>query len=183
MRNACVFLLSITITACSTGPAPVSSPYYRIPMGSKLILKQTLTIPPNAGRVYIQYGKVVTAKEKDDFYPHCWFLSWKVLSTAQVIKPDTFTITKSEKREDMVSRRSVQRFAMNGLLAMGMYSDGGPMALVYSTQMHIHSDRQPNIRRFACSYWENPDDAKHLTVAEMQKTLGKIAQIQLNTNR
>lgn len=182
MRSIFALLLGLTLSACSTGPYPVTSPYYQIPAGSKLILKQTLTIPPNAGRVYIQYGKVVTPKEKDDFYAHCWFLSWYVLSTPQVIKPDTFIITKSEKFEDTVSRQPDHLFAMNGFLGIGAYHDGGPMALEYSTEMHIHSDKQPNIHRFVCSHWETPYDANHLTVAEMQRALGHIAQIQLNTN-
>ena len=181
MQRLFFIALLLSLAACSTGSVSVSSPYFRIPAGSKLILKQELTIPANAGRVYIQYGKVVSPKEKENFHAHCWFLSWDVLDRAQVIKPDTFIITHSQQLEDVVSRRVVHQYAMNGLgLGFGD-SDGGPMALVYSTEMRIHSATQPAIRRFVCSHWEDPNDAKHLTVAEMQKALGKIAEIQLNS--
>lgn len=179
MRHVFLLLLVVALSACSTAPVPVTSPYYQIPPGSKLLLKQAVTIPPNDGRVYIQYGKVVSPKEKDDYHAHCWFLSWKVLDRAQPIKPDTFTITYSQQLEEVVSRQPDHLYAMNGML--GMDYDGGPMALVYSTEMHIHSDRQPDIRRFICSHWEDPNDAQHLTVAEMQKAMGHIAQIQLKT--
>jgi hypothetical protein len=179
MQRIFIIVVFLSLAACSTGPAPVTSPYFRIPAGSKLVLKQALTIQPNAGRVYIQYGKVVTSKEKDDWHAHCWFLSWNVLDSAQVIKPDTFIITHSQQLEDVALRQTPQQYAMNGL-GIGT-NDGGPMALVYSTEMRIHSDTQPGIRRFVCSHWEDPNDAKHLTVAEMQKTLGQIAVIQINT--
>lgn len=180
MRQFIPIVIGISLAACSSVPAPVTSPYFQIPAGSKLVLKQTLTIPPHAARVYIQYGKVVTSKQKDNYYAHCWFMSWYVHDTPQTIKPGTFTITRSQKYEDVVLRHQDHMYAMNGL-GMAMYQDGGPMALVYSTVMDIHSDRQPDIRRFGCGYWEDPKDAHHLTVAQMQKALGNIARIEINT--
>lgn len=178
MHRVILLFLVFSVAACSTQALTPASPYYLIPAGSKIILKHELTIPPNEARVYIQYGKVVSAKEKDDYHAHCWFLSWDVLEHAQVIKPDTFTITSSQHLEDVVLRKSPLQYAA---LGVGSGSrDGGPMALVYTTHMSIHSDTQPAIRQFACSHWEDPLDAKHLTVAQMQKALGDIAEIQLN---
>lgn len=178
MHRLVSFSLFLLLTACSTQSLTPDSPYYLLPAGSKLILRQALTIPPNEGRVYIQYGKVVTTKEKDDWHAHCWFLSWKVLDISQVIKPDTFVITHSQHLEDVVSNQSPIQYA--ALKTDFSQQDGGPMALVYTTRTTIHSATQPNIRQFACSHWEDPLDAKHLTVAQMQRTLGSIAEIHLN---
>lgn len=182
MRQFLPLMAGISLTACSSVPAPITSPYYQIPSGSKLILKRPLRIPPNTATVFIQYGKVVSSRQKDNFYAHCWFTSWYVRDQAQVIKPDTFTINDSQQLEDVVSRHTNTMLAMNGP-GIGMNEDGGPMALAYSTVMHIHSDKQPDIRRFGCGYWENPDDAQHLTVAEMQKALGNIARIKIKTDK
>jgi len=178
-----VFLLFViaTLDGCATGPYPVTSSYYRIPAGSRLLLKQTLTIPPNRARVYIQYGKVVSAKKKDQYYAHCWFLSSKVLDTAQIITPDTFIVTKTQKYEDDVQIQGTYLLAgLHGVT--GTHSDGGPTAVEYSTTLTIHSDTQADIIQFVCSYWEDPLDAEHLTVAEIQKTLGDIATIELTTD-
>jgi len=181
MRIAIMGLISGILAGCSSGPYPVSSPYYTIPTGSKLVLQHKLTIPPNAARIYIQYGKVVSAKQKDDYHAHCWFESWRVLDTSQVIEPDTFTITRSIQTDDVVQRSETRRYAMLETAFKSSGAEGGgPMALVYSTEMHIHSDKQPDIRRFVCSHWEDPLDARHLTVADMQKALGNIATIKLN---
>lgn len=182
MRQFLLFVIGVLLTACSSVPAPITSPYFQIPAGSKLILKQTLTIPPHAARIYIQYGKIVTPQQVENFYAHCWFLSWYVRDTQQIIKPGTFIISHSLKYEEQVSLHQDHLYAMNRF-SIGMYDDGGPMALVYSTVMHIHSDKQPDIRRFGCGYWENPGDAQHLTVAEMQKALGNIARIEIKADR
>jgi len=178
--NKLILLFGILLlTACATGPYPVTSPYYQVPTGSRVELKQTLTIPPNRARTYMQYGRVVTAKQKDQYYPHCWFLSWKVFNRAQVIKPDIFIVTKAQKFEEVIQIPGPYLLAsLHG--SIGLRQDGGPTAVEYSTRLSIHSDAQPDIQQFVCSYWEDPVDGKHLTVAEMQKALGDIAEIQLD---
>ena len=187
MHKLLLFSLVLLLTACATEPYPVSSPYYQIPPGSQVILKQALTIPPNQARSYIQYGKVIRAKDKEKYYPHCWFLSWKALDTAQTIKPDSFTVLKTQKFEEVIQIHSPFMLAsLHGSIGTGFgigmnQDDGGPTAVEYSTQLTIHSDAQPDIRQFVCSYWEDPVDGEHLTVAEIQKALGDIAQIQFNT--
>ena len=182
MHKPLLFFLSLFLTACATGSYPVTSPYYRIPPGSQVLLKQALTIPPNQARVYIQYGKVIKAKDKEKYYPHCWFLSWKSLDTEQTIKPDTFTVIKTEKFENVVQTPTWYQYAgIYGGIGLGMKQDDGPTAVEYTTQLTIHSDTQPDIRQFACNHWDHPVDGEHLTVAEMQKALGKIVEIKLNT--
>lgn len=181
MRTMLLVLLVVSLAACSSGPYPITSPYYVIPAGSQLVVKQELTIEPNAGRVYIQNGKVVTPKEKNQYYPHCWFLSWVVTDAAQTIKPDTFFITATRKNEDIVQSTSTKYLAAATAIS-GVFGAGGgrPTAIEYSTELTIHSEKQPDIRRLVCSYWENPEDARHLTVADMQKTLGEIAEIKIS---
>ena len=184
MRKLLTFLLTLFLSACATGPYPVTSPYYQIPLGSQVTLKQALTIPPNKARVYFQYGKVIKEREKDKYYPHCWFLSWKSLDTAQTIKPDNFTVIKTQKYENVVQLpTSYQLAGLYGTIGigLGMNDDGGPTAVEFITQLTIHSDTQPDIRQFACNHWDHPVNGEHLTVAEMQKALGEIVEIKLNT--
>ena len=181
MRKAVIFIISILLAGCATGPYPVTSPYFRIPEGSRLLLKQSLTIPPNSARVYIQYGKVVTPKEKDQYYAHCWFLSSEVVNTAQIIKPDIFIVTKTQKFEDVVQRQGTYLLASLASRSI-LSSDGGPTAVEYTTRLSIHSANQPNIIQFVCSYWEDPVDAKHLTVAEIQKVLGDMAELKVDVS-
>lgn len=174
-----IFIVTLAgLVGCAGGPYPVSSPYYLLPAGSRLVLKQTLTIPPNRARVFIQNGKVVSEQEKDQYYAHCWFLSHKVLKTAQKIEPGIFTVIKTRKLENDVRLTSPIKLASLRFIGQ-MGSDNGVTAIEYTTELNIHSDSQPDIFRFACTRWEDPLDAEHLTVKKIEQTLGDIAKLEL----
>lgn len=193
MRTSFTTCLIVLLASCATGPYPVTSPFYQIPAGSAVELTQELNIPPNRARVYLQYGKVVTEKEKDRYQAHCWFLSWKLLETQQTIKPDIFTVVRSQKNEDLVRNLSKIKLASNladsdtspssGKLARRVIDPLGgdaPIATEYTTQMYIHSDRQPDIRLLECSHWDDPHSGEHLTLEQMQTALGEFAKIRIN---
>ncbi len=176
MRKLIPLFSLVFITACANELYPVSSPYFRIPEGSQLYLRQTLTIAPENGRVTLQNGKIVTGSKLDHYYPHCWFVSWVISPTETVIVPDQFIVTASMKYERHVVRQTPLRFA-GADYSYRTVMDAGPVAIEYFTELMIHSDKQPNLRQFICSHWEDPSDAKHLTVAEINRTLGDIAEL------
>lgn len=176
MRLFLLTVIFLQFAACASGPWPISSPLYLIPGGSKLIVKQSLTIPAGKGRVYLQGGKQISEKEKDQYYAHCWFLSRKVLQTPQTIQPDTFIVTHSSKLEEEVQLKSRYQLAS---LSSGIYASNGATATEYITELDIHSDKQADIFRFACSHWEDPTDAQHLTVKDMKQVLGDMVIIEL----
>ncbi|MFV2058257.1 MAG: hypothetical protein ACC707_17465, partial [Thiohalomonadales bacterium] len=45
---------------------------------------------------------------------------------------------------------------------------------IYSTELYLHSEKQPDVRVLTCSHWENPLDASHLSVNQIQNAVGKI---------
>lgn len=164
------------VTACAGRTYPVTSPYYQIPTGSHLILKQTLAILPNVGRVHIQYGKIINNGKIDQYYPHCWFVTWKISPAETIIHPDEFIVTSSKKYESYVYQNRPLMFARRG----GPFDTGmsaGATAIEYFTELMIHSGKQPDIRQFICNHWEDPADARHLTVAEINKALGDVAEL------
>ena len=192
-------LLVVTLASCATRQYPITSPYYRIPAGSQIVLNEPLTIPPNNARIYLQYGRVITPREKDRYHANCWFLSWKVLETSQTIQPDAFMVIDSQKTQEFVqnppgvmyaSRFSTQIDIHGGIgigigigAAMDPASGDSPMAAEYTTTLKIHSDRQPDIRRFACSHWDGPFSGEHLTVEQMQQALGDIVSIGVKNDK
>ena len=191
MRTITLIYLDVYLTACVSGPYPVTSPYFKIPTGSQVEIRQPLTIPPNRARVYLQYGKVVSEKDKDRYQPHCWFLSWKILEMPQIIDIDTFSVVESQKDEEIVRNAPNIKLASNsprGSAGVGISTGGimdplggsAPLAVVYTTQIHIHSDRQPDIRMLECSHWDDPSSGEHLTIAQMQSALGQLATIRIN---
>jgi hypothetical protein len=177
MKNVIPLLGLLIITGCQTGPYPVSSPYYTIPAGSQLRIKQNLTIPANSATVYLQNGAPVARNKLDQYYPHCWFESWQRLKNSQTIKPDTFTINAVKIREEVVMGQSkflLASTALSGSIGVG---GGSATAVEYITELTIKSDTQPDIRKLFCNHWEDPVDGRHLTVPEMNKALGGYAEL------
>lgn len=167
----------ISFVSCATGPYPVTSPYYLIPANSILKLNQPLEIPANTGRVYLQYGKVVAHNKLDQYFPHCWFISWNISDSAITITPDSFKIIETIKYETFAAANKQLRLAM----ASTRFASGvnGATAMEYMTIIKIHSDKQPAIKELTCSHWEDPADATHLTLSQITRTLGKLAEIKL----
>jgi len=172
-------LVLLPLFACQTQPYAENSPYYRIPVGSSIEVTQALTIPANTARVYIQYGKPVDYQSVDQYEVHCWVFSWKVLEENQTVKPGNFIVTRVQEFEEFVYRDNKIQLAS---ITKTRFQDihGGATAIEYKTVLTIHSDMQPNIRRLVCNHWEDPIDARHLSLAQIRTALGEIITIKLN---
>lgn len=177
MRKIIPLLVLLIIPACQSGPYPVSSPFYMIPVGSQFRIKQDLIIPPNSATVYLQNGNPVARNKLDQYYPHCWIESWQRLEKPQTIKPDTFLISAVKIREDVVMSRSKVLLASTTLSGSLGVSGGGFTAVEFITELTLKSDTQPDFRKLYCNHWEDPADGRHLTVPEINKTLGEYAEL------
>jgi hypothetical protein len=176
MRILFIIFIIAVVTGCSGDLLTISSPYEKGFAGRHLVLTEPLTIPPNEARVRIQYGKLVRSADIDQYNAHCWFQSWVVLDTAQIIKPDTFDVIDTQKNEE-ISKIQTQVLVASTALSSNYFVQGGAAAVEYSTEYTIYSNLQPNIRRLVCNHWQNPSDGAHLKITEIQDTLGEIAKI------
>lgn len=184
-KNLSVYILlapffMYLLTACTSGPLATVKTIDIIPAGSQILVKKKLTISANNGRVYLQNGQIIEHSKKDQYKPHCWFLSWKVLDVPQFVDTDTFTVTASQRLEELVYRPTPVKLAantsQNNLLILSMASI---TAIEQKTILDIHSDKQPDIRQLTCSYWDSPVGASPLTLSEIQGALGDIVLIKI----
>jgi len=166
------------LTACTSSPSVAVKSIDMIPAGSQIIVNKKLKIEANNGRVYIQAGKIIEHNKKDQYKPHCWILSWKVLDVPQFIDTDTFSVTASRRLEELVLRTTPIKLAANtsdkDLIILSLASI---TAIEQKTILDIHSDKQPDIRQLTCSYWDDPVGASPLTLTQIQDALGDIILI------
>jgi len=167
---ACAGLLA----ACQATVSNESSPYFDVPLNSKLTLKQAVEIPPNQAGVYMQDGKVLPKSLIDQYYPHCRLEISELSTTTQKVEPDTFNIYRISYDEDY-SSRELRFAASSNFILVG----GGASSQSYATLMYLHSTRQPNVVRMVCQHWEDPTDAQHLSILQMRKAMGDIVTLQL----
>jgi len=163
-----IVLAFIVLQSCS-----VKHYYGKFNFGDLVIVNQALVIKENDARVSIQNGRTQAYSRLDHYYPHCWFISLKREATPQIIQPDTFKIVKIRHVYEYV------RNLKGGYMFSAFLSSAGLTAVSYTTEINLYSEKQKNITRLLCSHWEDPEDAEHLTVAQIKKTLGTLVSISL----
>jgi hypothetical protein len=181
--RALVLCVAALLSACSTAryQGDEGSPYYVIPTGTRVVLKQALTIPPEQVGVYIQNGKVLPWPEVNAYYAHCKFELRDRKDTEQNVNPDEFIVTRVV--QDVVHMVNWGRWQTAGV-SMGIRvgdMDGGASVRTYATYIYLGSDRQPRVFRLGCGHWAYPGTryAEHLSIAQMRKALGDLVTLEL----
>lgn len=148
--------------------------YRTIKPGSILTINRELTIPAYKARVHMQSGKIVSEKNIDFYFPNCSVEVRTIKKIPQKIFPDVFTIKMIKTEEELtdISGRIFARFAER--------YDGSVSHENRITHFYITSSKQPDIFRLSCQHWEDPIDARHLTVSEVKTTLGDYVTFKTN---
>lgn len=185
MRYVAVLVLVLVISACQTTAyqGDETSPFYLVPVGSRLVLNRALTVPANDAGVYIQNGEVARSFwGVKSHYPYCALDMRKRLVAAQTVQPDEFTITRVSQETVYSVRADFTRLARLSFVHVADTEQGdGASYQIYATVMTLHSERQPDVMRLTCAQWQYPPLQQHVTIAEMRKTLGDLFTLRLPT--
>jgi len=148
MKITSLLVFVIVLAGCRT-PATydVDSFAFIMPKGSKLVLKQKLTIPTGSAHVKFQQGKPVGGV--DEYSVNCQF---RVRNLGpQDIQPDTFLITNAGDGEEWVSAPGIRRF--------------------FKT-LFLKSDEQAEVMTMICQIWATPPWGRSISVPQMREALG-----------
>ena len=149
--TACALLLAGCQTAALND---VSSPYYRIPSGSTLVLHRELNIPQGQAHVRFAEGRPVGGNS--GYTVSCRFDVRKL--GPQVIHPDSFLITRVENPQEWISRPSIMQF---------------------SKIFYLKSARQPNVLELNCQEWNDPLMGRDISVPQVREALGAYFTLEL----
>ncbi len=178
MRLLAVSFLAVLLVACATAERGYG-PRYIVATGSKWILEKEIEIPSHSRTVYIQDGKTKTFFNIDRYQPNC-YLEVKTLSDVpRRIHPDEFTVYGVKLNEYYPMGPTPTRVAHLVIMA-GDSEDGDAGYHTYATEMYLRSASQPDVVRLVCQIWQDPVITwEHVTVEEMQKTLGDLFTLRI----
>lgn len=170
----CVVLLAGCQPAyLSDGQPNPNSPYFEIPVESKFVLHQTLTVPAYSRNVFFQRGQVLLFYYVNEFMDYCALTVYAKRKVPQTIKPDTFVVTK-------VYREYLYQLADAPVIVAQAFQDkDGETWHVLATQMELQAKNQPDVIRLTCAAWGLPQDISNVTLAGIRKSLGAIATLEL----
>jgi len=172
MRIIALLPLCLLLSACqTTGPLDENSPFDVPPTGSRLVLKQALTIPAHNAGVSLQGGRVVSDKDVNQYHPHCRLEVHEVRETTQTVTPDEFVVRRAYQDSQMV--------ALPGLMKAGLRVTSGMRYYVFRTTLDLRSERQPQVRWLVCQQWGEQALGQHVTLREIRATLGEMITLQL----
>lgn len=182
MRRVTILTVIVFFAACQTASyeGNENSPYYKVPVGSILILRQDIVIPPRLAGIYLQDGKITPLAQVNQYYPHCKFEVFKLKDTPQTIQADTFPINKVvQETTHSVSLDRLQLAAVSiGVgIHVGMDDDHSTLE-TYVTRLDLRSEKQPDVFRLSCGQWAYPPKGQHVTIREIRQALGKVFTLQ-----
>lgn len=181
-------VISMGLWGCTTAPN-YSSPFTTPNVGSTIQLNQEISAR-NGVRIYVQDGYVLSWMELEKLEPYCQFYvarSRDDLRSRLTIQPDTFVVDRVFRRKD-ISRLKVPSPTLaevdlpdpRGIqLAMGegdTETDRGSSQRTMSTYMELSSATQPHVKRMICSQWADPSIRYHVSVEEIIRSLGDLAE-------
>ena len=148
-----------------------NSPYFSMPVESRVVLKEELEIPTRSDRVFFQDGKIVPIRQVNRYLPYCHLEVdvWK--ERPQRVAPDTFVVRRvyDELRFQLAVHHV--RLAQKGR--------GGMDYHVLARVHELASEKQPDVRFLVCADWGPIQDSERVTISTMRKQLGRYFDLQL----
>lgn len=179
MQRIMMLALPILLAACTQSAIrDPASPFYRVPVGSQIILHQPLDIRAGHTRVFIQRGEVTRFSDLDQYWPSCSFEVRELKQEAQQIAPDQFTVQRVQQGQTQIVGQPHLQVAALNLLALRSYDGGQPLVARYY-DIWLSSDQQPNVMRLRClDAMSDLSQANLPRFTDIETTLGAVATIE-----
>jgi hypothetical protein len=181
MLQMLLFVLATGSGCSSLVVTDPTSPFYVPPVGSRVIVKQRLTVPRGKTRVFLQYGQVIPRSARDDYAVNCNFNINTLNDQPRYIEVGTYTVTRSLRHsDDIVSRKKLQVAALGMQAGMMFRDSGGTPVLFEEVVMTLTSTPPSDVRELACrGAMDDPTEMQLPTLAEMRQALGDYATIEV----
>ena len=154
MKTTISIIAALLLSSCqSMNSSDPDSLLFNIPKGSTLSLNNQITLSHSVTHGVIQAGKEITDDEREFYDINCR-LDFEKFGP-RTIKPEIFTITRTEDGYNWVSQPSIMRFY---------------------TEVYLVSSKNTDIIKMVCQVYGSVTDY-NFTVAEMQTALGDFITI------
>jgi hypothetical protein len=177
-------ILLIALNACAYNPPKdVNSPYYKVPVGSRLILKHPIDIPADVVAVALASAgdppKSVHPYQRD---AGCEIEMWSKKPVTRTLQPGTFEVIKVVQDIEYVQREPIRLASVYfgiGVDIGGWGGDAGPAWEIHSAVMYLRSKDYPDVYRVTCDYKDNVSEGKPLSITTIRWALGGDFELQL----
>jgi len=177
--------ISALITAIAAFAAPASTLAFGsygksassyISSGDTVVLNQPIEIGAGS-RIYIQAGKAKPRRDVHESEPYCYFSLYRssaVITTPVAVDPDNFSVSGTSDYFEFVQ--------LNGepyQIAQSGFPSRGASEKTLITRIKISSANQPQVVGLHCGIWAVASERDHVSLKEVQNTLGDLVTLNL----
>jgi hypothetical protein len=149
--------LPLLFSSCQNrGETDENSPYFVIPVGSRLVLHQSVTIPAFAAAIYLQGGQWLPWPQVSRYHPHCKFELREPKNAPQTITADEFVIARTGTETEIQEGLQIQ-----------------------ARVLELQSARQPLVSRLSCAVWQTSATGQPVSGRELRQALGNLFTLEL----
>lgn len=175
------------LIGCATTPPNESSPWFRVPVGSELVLNTQLQVPAWQNQVYFQDGIAMDWRRVNIYRPHCALAVANKSEEPQPVSPDRFQVKsfysqrffKQVRRDEQTPTVLPAAFGTQTTTLAGWDRENGTDYEVTAMVMDLESPGQPQVERMICADWGLPQDAMYISVEKVRKALGNLWRLDL----
>ncbi|HRF44805.1 MAG TPA: hypothetical protein PLD30_11305 [Candidatus Competibacteraceae bacterium] len=161
-----LFLWILLLAACSALDGLDVDRRDRIPTGTPIDLHQNLTIPSGQAGVFV-LGTSIGGRYR--YEAVCRLEVYSIDEKPRTVVADRFTIVRFSQEWERFSQRET------GLHHVSLQDYDGPALLRFTTNLYLHSDRQPDVFRLVCSHLQDSaQQPRYLTTAEIRTVLAPV---------
>lgn len=186
-------LLIITGACAYNPPKDVNSPYYKVPVGSKLILKHPIEIPYDV----VAVGLASAGDPPAAVHPYqrdtgCELEMWSKKPVTRTLGPGVFDIIKVSDDVEYVQREPLRLAGVyfgigvgTGDVGVGVgvgsggFYDAGPGWEIHSATLYLRSTDYPDVYRVVCEYQDTVNEGMPLSITTIRWALGGDFDLQL----
>ena len=174
VKRAAIVSVLIVLSACSVYQTDdEGSTYYAVPVGSRIVLNQEVTIAGDQVATYAQNGELMSYGAVNKYYPNCKFEIYTMSEQPRTVAADTFEIIRVvDEIESSSVQESTQLAVRDTALVYGMLDRS--YIFNYATMMYLRSEKQKDVYRMTCQLWDDLNQGRHLTIAQMRKAMGEV---------
>ena len=150
----------ILLAGCTPiGVTDVSSSHYRLPAGTTVVVRQSITIPPGTAHVTLQDGQVVAIDRLRRYEPFCELEVNDVLDSEQQVRPGRFAATQIIRQQELGAKHPPALLAASTVTASEsdtanatwtLASWDNPLRL-NQVHLRLQSAAQPHVRELRLS--------------------------------
>jgi len=168
--------LLLALAACAYNPPKdANSPYYKVPVGSTLILMRPIEIPFNEVSVrLVNAGDPPKTIHPYHYDTTCELEMWSKKPVTRTVTPDVFSIIKVTDDVDYVQREPVKLAEVYFGIGFGFgggFSDG-PGWEVHRASLYLRSKDNPDVFRVECEYQDTAGEGIPLSINTIRWALG-----------